>query len=310
MLNTGVVEELAVTDVPITDTYVTNSGFDWPGKDPNFNEEFHTVRMTHEFGKMVGWKIIAGRDFSRNYKSDSAGFILNEAAVKYMKLKQPIGTQVIWGGDEKFNVIGVVKDLVTNSPYEPAKPGIFFLNIERSSFLNMKLKAQSSVAAALPKIEAIVKKYDPENLFEYKFSDQEFARKFDNEVRIGKLAFFFTILAVLISCLGLFGLASFMAERRTKEIGVRKALGASVPVLWRLLTKDFIYLVVISLFIAIPLAWYFMSGWLQNYQYRAELSWWIFAAAGTGSLLITILTVSFQAIKAALSNPVKALRTD
>jgi ABC-type antimicrobial peptide transport system permease subunit len=310
MLRTGVIEELTATDVPITDTYVTNSGFDWPGKDPGFNEEFLTMRITHEFGKTVGWTVAEGRDFSKDFKSDSSGFILNETAVKYMKLKQPLGTQVIWGGDEKFNVIGVVKDLVTNSPYDPPRPTIFFLNVERSSFLNIKLTAQTSAAAALPKIKAIIKKYDPENMFEYKFSDQEFARKFSSEVRIGKLASFFTILAVLISCLGLFGLASFMAEKRTKEIGVRKVLGASVPVLWRLLTKDFVWLVIISLFVSIPLSWYFMSDWLQNYQYRAPLSWWIFAMAGSGALLITILTVSFQAIKAALSNPVKALRTE
>jgi ABC-type antimicrobial peptide transport system permease subunit len=310
ILNTGFVTELATTDVPITDTYTTNSGFDWPGKAPGFQEEFLTVRTTPEFGKMIGWKIKAGRDFSRSFASDSTAFILNEAAVKYMGLKEPLGIEVMWGSNEKFKVIGVVEDMVTQSAYDPAKPTIFLVALSWTSILNMKLNPQTSASMAIKKIESILKKYDRDNIIEFNFADEQFANKFANEERIGKLASFFTILAVFISCLGLFGLASFVAERRTKELGVRKVLGATVQGLWRLQTKDFVWLVIISLFVAIPISYYFMNGWLQNYQYRAELSWWIFATAGIGALIITILTVSFQAIKAAIANPVKALRSE
>jgi putative ABC transport system permease protein len=310
IMNTGFVTEMATTDVPITSTYTTNSGFDWPGKQPGFQEEFLTVRSTHELGKTINWKIKEGRDFSRSFATDTTAFILNETAVKYMGLKNPLGTEVVWGGEEKFTVIGVVEDLVTQSPYDPPKPTIFLVNLAWTSVLNMKLNPQTSASAATAKIENILKKYDSENIIEFNFADEEIAQKFINEERIGKLSSFFTTLAVFISCLGLFGLASFVAERRSKEISVRKVLGASVSGLWQLQTKEFLYLVIISLFIAIPVAYYLMNGWLQNYQYRAALSWWIFALAGSGALVITIVTVSYQALKAAITNPVKSLRTE
>ncbi|MEO5996912.1 MAG: ABC transporter permease [Chitinophagaceae bacterium] len=310
LLQTGLVEELTATDSPITNTYVTNSGFDWQGKDPNMQEEFITLRVTHEFGKTMGWKIIEGRDFSKSFATDSSAFILNEAAVKYMGLKDPIGKIIKWGGSDNYKVIGVIKDLVTQSPYEPSKQTIFFLNYKRLGLVTMKINPLKNAHEALARIESVFKIYDPVNPFEYKFVDEEFAKKFGNEERIGKLAGFFAILAIFISCLGLFGLASFIAEQRTKEIGLRKVLGASVFNLWRLLSREFVFLVVISLFIAAPIAWYFMSSWLQNYQYRSNISWWIFAVAGAGALVITLLTVSFQTIKAAIANPVKSLRSE
>jgi putative ABC transport system permease protein len=309
LLQTGGVEEVAATDSPVTATGVTNSGFDWKGKIPNMADEFVTLRMTHEFGKMIGWKIKEGRDFSKEYSSDSAGFILNEAAVAYMGLKNPINEVVKWG-DEKFKVIGVVKNLVTQSPYEPVKQTIFVVNYKRLSLINLKIKPTENAHDALNKIEAVYKKYDPENPFEYRFADQEYAKKFGEEERVGKLVFAFAILAIFISCLGLFGLASFVAEQRTKEIGVRKVLGASVFNVWRLLSKEFVLLVILACAIAIPLTNYFMSNWLQKYTYRTEISWWIFAVSGAGALAITLLTVSFQSIKAALMNPVTSLRSE
>ena len=166
------------------------------------------------------------------------------------------------------------------------------------------------VRDALAKIQPVFKKYDPASPFEFKFIDDEYAKKFSTEQRIANLASVFAVLAIFISCLGLFGLASFVAEQRTKEIGVRKVLGATVFNLWKLLSKEFVALVIISLFIAIPTAYYFMHYWLQNYQYRTQLSGWIFVAAGLGAMVITLLTVSFQAIKAAIANPVKSLRTE
>ena len=169
---------------------------------------------------------------------------------------------------------------------------------------------QVPVSSALAKIETVFKKYNPAAPFEFKFADKEYAAKFYNEVNIGKLAGYFAALAIFISCLGLFGLASFVAAQRTKEIGVRKVLGASVFSVWKLLSKDFVQLVFISLLIASPVAYYFMHGWLENYRYRIHISWWFFALAGTGALLLTVVMVSFQSIKAALANPVKSLRSE
>ncbi|MHA4738999.1 ABC transporter permease [Dyadobacter sp. MSC1_007] len=310
LLNTGVVEEVTATDSPITNTYVTNSGFDWNGKNPAMTDEFVTLRITHEFGKTVGWKIREGRDFSKEFATDSMGFVLNEAAVKYMGLKNPIGEMIQWGDNEKYKVIGVVKDLVTQSPYEPAKQTIFFLNYKRLNTVNIKIKPSSSASLAVTRIESVFKKYDPENLFQYTFADQEYARKFSDEERIARLTTVFAVLAVLISCLGLFGLASFVAEQRTKEIGIRKVLGASIAGLWVLLSREFLLLVLISCLIAGPLAWYFMNGWLEKYTYHTEISWWIFAVSVLGAVLVTLLTVSFQAIRAALLNPVRSLRSE
>ncbi|GAB3321031.1 ABC transporter permease [Larkinella ripae] len=309
LLKTGLVEEVSATDSPITATGVTNSGFDWKGKIPNMADEFLTLRITHEFGKMIGWQLKEGRDFSKDFATDSTGFVLNEAAVAYMGLKNPVGETIKWG-DEPYKVIGVVKNLITQSPYEPVKQTIFVLNYKRVSLLTLKINPAVSAHNALERIESVYKKYDADNLFTYQFVDQEYAKKFGEEERVGKLAFFFAILAIFISCLGLFGLASFVAEQRTKEIGVRKVLGASVFNVWRLLSKEFLVLVVLACALAIPLTNYFMTTWLQRYTYRTELSWWIFAVSGLGAVAITLLTVSFQSIKAALMNPVRALRSE
>jgi ABC-type antimicrobial peptide transport system permease subunit len=195
------------------------------------------------------------------------------------------------------------------SPYEQAKPSIFFLSNDAGNVL-MKLNPAVSARKALSEIEAVFKKFNPAQPFEFKFADEEYSKKFFNEERIGKLTGFFAILAIFISCLGLFGMASFVAEQRIKEIGIRKVLGASVFSVWHLLSKDFILLVTISLFIAVPLAYYFMNDWLQGYHYRTGISWWIFAIAGAGALIVTLLTVSIQSVQAALTNPIKSLRTE
>ena len=196
------------------------------------------------------------------------------------------------------------------SPYEPIKPTIFTMNTDWASTITIRIKPTVSVQDALTKIEKVFKKYNPGAPFDYRFIDEEYAKKFSDEQRIGNLATFFAILAIFISCLGLFGLASFVAEQRTKEIGVRKVLGASVFNLWQMLSKDFAWLVAISCVIAIPIAWYYLHQWLQKYEYHTDISLWVFVAACSGALTITLLTVSFQAIKAALANPVKSLRTE
>ncbi len=310
LLQTGAVEEVAKSESSLTSTDVSNSGFDWKGKDPGMKDGFVTMRVSHEFGKTVDWEIVEGRDFSRDFVTDSVGFIINEAAAAYMGLDNPVGEQVKWGEGAVYTIIGVVNDMITHSPYDPVRQMIFFIDYKRSEVANVKLKPSVSIPEALAKIETVYQKHDPVNPFEYYFADEQYAEKFRAEERIGKLAGFFAILAIFISCLGLFGLASYVAEQRTKEIGIRKVLGASVGQLWQLLSKDFVLLVLISCLIAAPLAYYFLHGWLQNYEYRTDISWWIFVLAGLGALGITLLTVSFQTIKAALSNPVKSLRSE
>ena len=196
------------------------------------------------------------------------------------------------------------------SPYKPVTPTIFFYNRNWANVITVAIKQGTPVKTALGKIEAVFKKYNPSAPFDYTFNDEDYAKKFSDEQRIGKLATFFTVLAIFISCLGLFGLASFVAEQRKKEIGVRKVLGASTYNLWQMLSREFALLVMISCFIAIPLAWYYLHQWLQHYEYRAPISVWIFIVSGIGALVITLITVSFQAVKAALANPVKSLRTE
>ena len=307
---TGVVKEVALTDTPITETYVTNSGFNWKGKDPAMSEEFVTLRVTHDFGKLADWQILEGRDFSREFPSDSMAFIINESAAKYLNLDNPVGETLTWGNNGDYKIIGVVKDLVTQSPFSPVKQMLFFLHYKRVYFVNLRIDPKVAATDATAKIEDVFLKYDPANPFEYSFADQEYEKKFNNEKRVGKLVFVFAALAIMISCMGLFGLASFMAEQRTKEIGIRKVMGASVARLWRMLSTEFVVLVMISCMIAVPLAYYYMHSWLENYQYRTEISWWVFVVTGTGALVITFATVSFHALRAARINPVRSLRSE
>jgi putative ABC transport system permease protein len=243
------------------------------------------------------------------FPSDSSGIILNEAAVKFMNLKHPVGTIVTSFGVPN-HVIGVVNDLVTGSPYDEPRPVVYGLSTDPGNDVIVKINPALSVRDALVKIAPIFKRYDPTEIFSYQFTDEEYAKKFGNEERIDRLASFFALFAIGISCLGLFGLVSFVAEQRKKEIGVRKVLGASLFNVWNLLSKDFVVLVVVSYLISVPLAYFAMRGWLQNYHYRTALSLWIFLAAGAGALLITVAVVSFQAVRAAVANPVKSLRSE
>jgi len=309
LLATGAVDNMAESSSPPTNVYSNNIGFSWEGKDPNSLPLFGTIGVTHDFGKTIAWQIKEGRDFSREFATDSSAMILNEAAVKLTGLKDVVGKTIRWDTTPN-HVVGVIKDMVMESPYTPVKPTIFLMRPGWAGIITIRIKPSMPMRSALSKIEAVFKKYDPGSPFDYRFTDQEYAKKFSDEERIGNLATFFAVLAIFISCLGLFGLASFVAEQRTKEIGIRKVLGASMPAIWRMLSKDFVLLVIISCLIAIPLAWYYLHQWLQKYEYRTEISWWVFIAAAAGALVITLLTVSFQAIKAALANPVKSLRTE
>ena len=307
LMQTGVIAGVAESGNSITKGSRTSGGFNWKDKHAGMQDEFTTVGVSTDYGSTVGWQFIAGRDFSSQFSTDSSALVINEAAAKYMGLAHPVGETVTW--DKAYTIIGVIKNIVMSSPYDPVKQAVYVIT-PAAGYLNFKISPGAGTSDALTKIEAVCKKYSPAAPFDYKFADEEYARKFSDEQRIGNLATVLAVLAIFISCLGLFGLASFVAEQRTKEIGVRKVLGASVFNLWRLQSKEFLVLVLIALLIAIPAAYFFMHNWLENYQYRTKLSWWIFAAAGSGAIIITLLTVSYQSIKAALSNPVKSLRID
>ncbi|GAC1307106.1 MAG: ABC transporter permease [Mucilaginibacter sp.] len=309
LLKSGSVVSVAESGGPPTGNAGSTSAIEWPGKDPNQSVDFPQNMVSYDYGKTIGWKFTAGRDFSRSFLSDSSAVIINEAAVHFMGLKNPVGMSITYYA-HPFKVIGVAKDMVVESPYGQVRPTVYFLSKDQGGVVLLKLNPGTGASEAIAKAGAVFKTYNPAQPFEYHFIDQDYAKKFGDEERIGTLAGFFASLAIFISCLGLFGMASFMAEQRIKEIGVRKVLGASVFNLWRLLSKDFVILVIISLLMAIPLAYYFMHGWLQHYQYRTGMAWWIFLSAGTGAMLITLLTVSYQSIKAALANPVKSLKTE
>jgi putative ABC transport system permease protein len=308
LLRSGAVTEVAESGAPITGVWSYTSDINWRGKAPGLQGDFDARPISPEYGKTVGWKLVAGRDFSHASPADSGGVILNEAAVKLMSLKSPLGETVKWYRD--FKVIGVVKDMVMASPYDPVKPAFFYMPPFMGNYVDIRLNPKMGAHQALAAIGSIFTRYDPVEPFDYQFTDKEYAQKFAGEERIGNLAGFSTILAIFISCLGLFGMASFMAEQRTKEIGVRKVLGATIAGLWGLLSKDFVRLVVISLLVAMPVAYYFMQGWVQHYNYHTEISWWIFVLTAAGAILITLLTVSYQGIRAALANPVKSLKTE
>ena len=301
--------ELAESGSPVTDIWNTNGGFDWEGKDPNLAVDFPNNAVTYEYGSTIGWQLTAGRDFSRDFATDSTAFILNESAVAFIGFKDPIGKTLKWNG-ENFTVIGVVKDIVVQSPYTPVRPAMWHLSEGTENVFIIKLNPNKNAQESLSKVEEVFKKFDPTSPFDSDFVDERFARKFGNEKRIGTLAAFFAVLAVFISCLGLFGLASFVAEQRTKEIGIRKVMGASVSNLWQMLSKDFVILVIISSVIAVTISYFFCVWWLKGYEYRTTISWWIFAGSTAGALVITLITVSFQAIKAAMMSPINSLRSE
>jgi putative ABC transport system permease protein len=310
LLATGAVESAAATFSPLTGVWNTNGGFEWEGKDPNLGVDFPTNAVTFDFGKTARWKIKSGRDFSREFATDSSAFIINESAAKFIGFENPVGKTLKWD-DKAFTIIGVVEDLMQESPFYPVRPSLYFIgSYDNMSNLIVRLNAQRGVAPSIKSVEEVMKKYSPDVPFSYKFVDEEFGSKFLAEERIGKLSSYFAVLAIFISCLGLFGMASFVAEQRTKEMGIRKVLGASLASLWKLLSIEFIVLVLLSCIIATPVAYYYLDSWLSNYDYRVNISWIVFVVATVIAVLITIITVSFQAIKAASMNPVKSLRTE
>ncbi|HEV8284515.1 MAG TPA: ABC transporter permease [Chitinophagaceae bacterium] len=309
LLKTGTVYEVSQSSSPTTAIWGNRDDFTWEGKDPQLLPLIGLVSCTYEFGKTIGWKIIEGRDFSTDFKTDSSAVILNEAAMKLTELKNIIGKTITDENNNRLHVIGVVRNIIMESPYSEIKPTFFVLG-EDLRLVNIKLMPAVGISDALGKVQKVFKTYNPEISFDYKFADQEYSKKFGDEVRISKLSTFFALLAILISCLGLFGLVSFVAEQRTREIGIRKVLGASVSGVVALLSKDFLKLITIAIVIASPFAWFVMNKWLQDYAYRISIGWWVFIAAGSLAILVAFVTISLQAIKAAIANPVKSLHTE
>ncbi len=314
LLTSTSIEQVTASDVKITSAYTTNGGdFEWKNKDPKLRAQFYTIRATHGFGKMIDWKVLEGRDFSPEFPSDSLAFLVNETAVKYMGLKNPVGEYVRWGDNGTYKIIGVVKDMVTRSPFDPITPSLFILHKgDFLNWINIKIASNSTnaVEGAIDKMKEVFQKHDPGNIFAYSFTDEEYERKFNAERRVAKLVGWFSLVAIFISCLGVLGLSTYMAIQRRKEIGIRKVLGASVLIIWQLLSKQFLILILISLAIALPVGYYFSSQWLLEYSYRIEIGFWIFTLSCSFILIVTLLTISYQAIKSARSNPVNSIRTE
>jgi len=285
-----------------------SNGWEWRGSKPTDQTTgINTIATEYNFTRTLGIKMIAGRDFSADYSTDSAAVLLNEAAVKLMRLKNPVGETIKWNGQNR-TIIGVVPDLQMGSPFQSVAPMIIKFSKDWVNSLIVRSNPRVSMSKMINIIKPIFEKYTSQ--FEYQFADEEYAKKFNYEGLVANLASIITVIAIFISCLGLFGLASYMAEQRTKEIGVRRVLGASTFYIWQLLSKDFVMLVLIASVIAIPIAWYLMNGWLRTYQYKINIGVGVFALVMVAAVVITLITVSFQAIKAAVANPVKSLRTE
>jgi len=313
LLSAGIATSITKTNSPLTERWSNGWGQSWQGKDPNDNTSFDRYLCDEGLGVTAGLQFIQGRDFDlKKFPTDSTGLIVNESSLKVMKFKNPIGQKVSDLGID-WHIVGVIKDFILTSPYEPTRP--ILICGAKSKFMtfdvvHIKLNGKNPTSANIKATEAIFKKYNPDYPFEYKFVDEAYAKKFEDEQLQGTLAALFAGLTIFISCLGLFGLATYMAESRIKEIGVRKVLGASVAGITTLLSKDFVKLIIVSFIIAAPLAYWAMSKWLMNYTYRINISWWVFALAGSLSVVIALLTVSYQSIRAAIANPAKSLRTE
>jgi ABC-type antimicrobial peptide transport system permease subunit len=281
----------------------------WEGKDPNLAVSFADAVVGYDFAKTLNLQFKEGRDFSPAYGRDSASYILNQTAVDKIGFKNPIGQSVSWG-NRKGTIIGVLKDFHFASIHSTIEPLIIRLD-ENWGWGTILIRAKAGqTQAVIAELEKLNKQLNPKIPFTYQFSDLEYANLYRSEQVVSKLASIFAFLAIAISCLGLFGLATFSAAQRTKEIGVRKVLGASIPDIATMLSANFLKPVTIAMLIAFPVAWYAMDSWLQGFAYKIDIEWWMFAIAGFATVCVALFTVSYQSIKASFSNPVKSLRTE
>ncbi|MGN6266170.1 MAG: ABC transporter permease [Ginsengibacter sp.] len=316
LLGTGLIENVAVSNYNTLYNGNNTGGLVWEGKKSG-NQVLISMRyVSPGYMKTSGIKILEGRDLveTDSVQSKKINVLITQSLEKLMGSNSAVGKTLRWDGDTSgtvANVAGVVNDYVYGDMYGKPDPVMFFcVNIRDASNMYVRLKQNANVEQAIQQIATVLKKDNPSYPFTYHFVDDQFNQMFQNEQLISKLSRVFAMLAIIISCLGLFGLAVYTAERRVKEIGVRKVLGASITNITTLLSKDFLLLVFISCLVAFPLAWWMMHSWLQNYKYRIEIGWWIFVVAGVTALLIALITISFQSIKAAIANPVKSLRSE
>jgi cell division protein FtsX len=282
---------------------------DWEGKDPNTAISFAQARVGYDFVALMGLKVIKGRPFSRQFASDSSAYLVNEEAVARMGFKDPLGKEFVLDG-KKGRIIGVLRNFHINSLHQSIEPLVYALKENMPFGLALIRSQPGEVKKALASLEKLCKQINPNYPFTYLFADEEYAKLYRSEQVITTLTSEFALLAILISCLGLLGLAMFSAEQRTKEIGIRKVMGASEAGIVALFSKDFLKLVAVSFLIASPLAGYAVNQWLQGFAYRVELSWWIYAVAGALTLAVALLTVSLQVLRVAMSNPGRTLRTE
>jgi putative ABC transport system permease protein len=309
LLNTGLLEAVSKASSPMTAIYNSWDDYSWEGKDPNADMIVNSVMTEYDYEKAIKLKFKEGRSFSRDFPTDSNAVILNESALKMIGYKDPLG-KTMKLGNQTLTIIGITENILMENPFEPVGPEAILFVPDNFSNLFIRPKSGADTKKVIAAMTPLFEKYNPSLPFEYHFVDEDFNRKFINESHVGKLAGIFAGLAIFISCLGLFGLAAFMAERRIKEIGIRKVLGASVANLWLLLSREFVLLVVLACIIASPIALWLMKDWLQKYDYRININGWIFILTGLVAVIIALITVSTQAVKAALTNPVKSLRTE
>jgi ABC-type antimicrobial peptide transport system permease subunit len=308
LLQSGVVSAMAKSNSPITEIW-SNNFLGWPGKPEDRKVIFSTIACEYDYSKTMGIRMLEGRDFSEEFPSDSTAIIINKAALDLMQLENPIGQQMeLWG--KKKTLIGIVDNVIMDSPDKVVRPLFMILDPDWSSSVTIRLEKTRDIQTALKTVETIFKKYNPAYPFDYDFADIEFRKKFKSVTMTGRLATLFATLAILITGLGLFGLAAFTAEQRTKEIGIRKVMGATVQGLVIHMSQDFSRLVLISLAIATPIAWWGMNAFLDRYTYRTDIPWWIFLATGAIALTFAIAIVATQALRAARANPVNSLRND
>ena len=290
----------------------STSGVRWPGKDTTKLILFSSNPITFDYIKTMGIQLLAGRDFSPDFSLDTMNYLINEAAARKIGYTDPVGKELTMWGD-KGTIIGLMKDYHHNSLHVPIDPLIIrlFKKSWGSYWGNIMIRTQNGrTQQAIASMERVFKQFNPGYPFKYYFTDEQIAKNYKAEYTVSKLSRYFAFLAIFISCLGLFGLVMFTTEQRTKEIGIRKVLGASIPGIVQMLSKDFLVLVLIAAIIAFPVAWWAMHKWLLDFAYRIHIGWWVFVAAGVAAVMIALITISFQSIKAALANPVKSLRTE
>jgi len=304
----GVSDMARISQAP-TSIENTTGGVDWDGKDPNVRPMFTQVSAGYDLARTLHLQFVAGRDFSKDFATDSVGYILNEAALKKIGYKDPIGRRLTFW-DKKGKIVGILKDFHFNSLHTPILPLVIRLREEESWGEAMVRTKAGQTKQALAGLEQLCKQLNPKFPFSYRFADEEYQKLYKSESIVQRLSNCFACLAICISCLGLLGLAMFTAEQRTKEFGIRKVLGARAGTLFGLLSREFLLLVLVAFLLASPLAWWAMHTWLQNFAYHIAVRWWVFLLAGGAALLIALLTVSFQAMKVAVANPVKSLRAE